>query len=59
MSDNVANSASRLERLVTQIMKEKDPVRYDELCSELWAVLDERERLAGTARIGGANKTAA
>jgi hypothetical protein len=60
MSDNVANSTARLERLVTQIMKEKDPVRYDELCSELWLVLDERERLTGReARTGGASTTAA
>jgi hypothetical protein len=60
MSDNLANSTARLERLVTKIMKEEDPVRYDELCSELWLVLDEREHLTGTeARTGGANKTAA
>jgi len=57
MSDNVANSIARLERLVTQIMREKGPVRYDQLCSQLWLVLDERERLAGIeARTGGANK---
>ena len=60
MPDNVANSTARLERLVTQIMKEKDPVRYDALCSELWLVLEERELLTGTeARTGGASKTAA
>lgn len=60
MFDNVANSNAQLERLLGQIMKEKDPVRYDELCSELWQVLDERERLTGTeASTGGANKTAA
>ncbi len=60
MSDNVANSTARLEWLVTQIIKEKDPARYDELCSELWLVLDERERLTGTEpRTGEGNKTAA
>jgi hypothetical protein len=59
MLDNVATSTARLERLVTQIMREKDPVRYDQLCSELWLVLDERERLAGTeSRAAGAIKTA-
>lgn len=26
-------------------MKEKDPVEFDKLCSELWVVLDERDSL--------------
>jgi hypothetical protein len=34
-------------------MKEEDPVKYDELCSELWLVLDERESFTGVEnRIG-------
>lgn len=41
-------------------MKEKDLAKYDELCSELWLVLEERERLTGTeAGTGGANTTSA
>lgn len=60
MSDNFVNSTAQLERLLRQIMEEKDPVRYDDLCSQLWLVLDERERLTGTeAGTGGANRTAA
>lgn len=60
MPDNLAKSTAQLERLLSQIMEEKDSVRYDKLCSQLWLVLDERERLADTeARTGGANKTAA
>ena len=60
MSDNFVNSTAQLERLLRQIMEEKDPVRYDELCSQLWLVLDERARLTGTeTRTGGANRKAA
>lgn len=60
MSDNIGNSDARLEKLLKRIMQEKDTVKYDELCSELWLVLDERESLTGVEnRIGGASKTAA
>ena len=45
MSDNLADSAARLERLVARIMKETDPVKYDELGAEIWRALSERERL--------------
>jgi hypothetical protein len=45
MSDNLADSTARLERLVAQIMKETDPVKYDEIGSEIWRALSERERL--------------
>jgi hypothetical protein len=60
MSDNIENSNSRLEKLVRRIMKEKDPVEFDELCSVLWLVLNEREGLTGVGRrVDGASKTAA
>jgi hypothetical protein len=59
MSDNIRNSNARLETLLKRIMKEKDPVKYDELCSELWLVLDEREIVSVVEnRIGRASKTA-
>lgn len=45
MADNLAESTAKLERLVAQIMKESDPSKYDELGSEIWRVLEERERL--------------
>ena len=45
MSDNLADSTARLERLVEQIMKETDPVKYDEIGTEIWRALSERERL--------------
>jgi hypothetical protein len=47
MSDDFGNSNAQLEKLLKRIMKEKDPVKYDELCSELWLVLDERESFIG------------
>jgi hypothetical protein len=60
MTDNIENSNARLEKLLKQIMKEKDPVKYDELCSELWLVLDERESFTAVEnRIDRASKTAA
>ena len=45
MSDNLADSTAQLERLVAQIMKETDPVKYDEIGSEIWRAFSERERL--------------
>ena len=45
MSDNLADSTARLERLVAQIMKETDSLKYDEIGSEIWRALSERERL--------------
>lgn len=45
MPDNLTQLAARLERLVSEIMKETDPLRYDELGDEIWQVLSERERL--------------
>ncbi len=60
MSDNIENSNSRLEKLVRRIMKENDPVEFDELCSELRLVLDVRETLTSVeSRVGGASKTTA
>lgn len=45
MPDNLTQLTARLERLVSEIMKEPDPLRYDELGDEIWQVLGERERL--------------
>lgn len=45
MPDNLTQLTARLERLVSEIMKESDPVRYDELGDEIWQVLGEGERL--------------
>ena len=58
MSDNVENSNARLEKLVRRIMKEKDPVEFDKLCSELWLVLNElkgleRGRPSGRSKYDG------
>lgn len=49
MLDKVADSTARLEQLLKQIMKEKDPARYDALASEIWSVLQELERLRNIA----------
>lgn len=43
MSDSLSKSNSLLEQLVAQIMKEKDPAKYDELAAQIWRVLSERE----------------
>jgi hypothetical protein len=60
MSDILENLNSRLEKLVRQIMKEKDPLKYDELCSELREALNEREGLRGVeSRVSGTSKMAA
>ena len=60
MSDNIGNSNARLEKLVRRIMKEKDAVEFDELCSVLWLVLKEREDLGGVeGSVDGTTKTAA
>ena len=45
MFDNLADSTARLQQLIALIMKETDQVKYDELASEIWRVLSERERL--------------
>ncbi|MFZ0732730.1 MAG: hypothetical protein WAM79_10445 [Candidatus Sulfotelmatobacter sp.] len=45
MSDNLADSNAQLERLVAQIMKETDAMKYEEIGSEIWRALSERERL--------------
>ena len=47
MPENLADSTIRLQRLVRQIVKETDPVKYSELGSEIWRVLDERARIRG------------
>ena len=49
-------SDARLENLARRIMKEKDPVEFDKLCSELWVVLDERDSLTSIEeRVGRAS----
>ena len=45
MYENCSESATRLERLVRQIMKEEDSLKFDELGEEIWRVLGERERV--------------
>jgi len=45
MSDSLADSSARLERLLDQVMKETDPVKYDELCAEIWRALYELEEI--------------
>lgn len=43
MSEPLADSSARLELLLEQIMKETDPVKYDQLGAEIWRVLRERD----------------
>lgn len=44
-SRTLADLNTRLEQLLQKVMKETDPVKYDELGAEIWRVLCERERL--------------
>ena len=37
MCENRADSIRRQERLVRQIMKEEDPMKFDELGEEIWS----------------------
>jgi hypothetical protein len=46
-----ADSTARLERLLEQIMRETDPIKYDELGAEIWRVLHERDRLKSVLAI--------
>jgi hypothetical protein len=45
MPSNLADSTAELKRLVHKIMRESDPARYDELGSEIWRALHDRELL--------------
>jgi hypothetical protein len=45
MSEPLADSDARLKLLLEQVMKEPDPLKYDELGTEIWRALSERERL--------------
>ncbi len=45
MPDALADSAALIERLLKEIMKEKDRDRRDELAEEIWRVMEERENL--------------
>jgi hypothetical protein len=48
MSDPLAHTTARLERLLEQAMKETDPDKSDELCAEIWRVLLERDEIRKT-----------
>jgi len=43
--ESLAQLTARLGQLVSEIMKETDPERYDQLGEEIWKVLGERESL--------------
>lgn len=51
MSDPLADSDARLKLLLEQVMKEPDPLKYDELGTEIWQVLSERERLQAKSEV--------
>jgi hypothetical protein len=45
MPDGLAESTAQLEKLLAEIMKEKDPDKCDQLAAEIWRVLNERDRI--------------
>jgi hypothetical protein len=51
MSDPLADTTARLERLLEQAMKETDPDKSDELCAEIWRVLLERDEIRKALRV--------
>jgi hypothetical protein len=51
MPDALAESTSLLERLLKEIMKERDGDRRDELAEEIWRALEERENLRGASAL--------
>lgn len=51
MPDALADSTMRLERLLEQITKEKDPEKCDDLAAEIWRVLQARHSLQSALEI--------
>jgi hypothetical protein len=45
MSDPLADTTARLQRLLEVMMQERDPEKCDQLSEEIWRVLEEREVL--------------
>jgi hypothetical protein len=45
MLDTISESTLLLQRLVQQVMKEQDPLKYDQLAADIRHVLDVREHL--------------
>jgi hypothetical protein len=45
MPHSLAESTAHLQRLVAEIMKESDPLRFDTLADEIWKELAERDSL--------------
>jgi hypothetical protein len=45
MSDPLADTTARLQRLQEVMMQERDPAKIDELSKEIWRVLEEREAI--------------
>jgi len=56
MSDPLADSSARLERLLDQVMKERDPVKCDELCEEIWRALHERDAIREALRVASRDR---
>jgi hypothetical protein len=45
MSDPLADTTARLQRLLEVMMQERNPAKCDELSEEIWRVLEEREAI--------------
>jgi hypothetical protein len=45
MIEPLAELDARLKSLVCRVMIEGDPIKYDNLCAEIWRVLAERDAL--------------
>jgi hypothetical protein len=45
VSNKLAELDAILERLVRDAVQERNEAKYDELCSEIWRVLAERDAL--------------
>ena len=51
--DRFAELGVRLEQLLDAVAKETDPLKYNELCVEIWLVIGEWERILGEPPLTG------
>jgi hypothetical protein len=56
MSDLSAEYLVRLKQLVWQVTKQRDPVKYDELCAKIWQMREQDEGSGKSTLTGGSGR---
>jgi hypothetical protein len=51
MSDPLPALNAHLKRLIEQVMRETDSLKYDELATDIFRVLSERERVTAKSEL--------